>query len=291
MAAKARGYGSDRDVWQAIADKPGLAVVDGIVAPRRDDWSAGAVLPDFKLQGFVVEDGVFDPIPVATRDPQTGKTLTLTVIGVLEDSAPQAMFGLSTSQETLAAAYGHRVRPTAYYYDLAPGVDARATAPKLEAAFVANGLEADAIEQIVDDAIGIQLTFNRLIEGFMGLGLIVGIAALGVVSARAVVERRQQIGILRALGFRRRMIRLELPDRIVVHRTDGDRGRDRARADRRQQRRGRRREPGELAGPRPCCALAQPDDHFRRGLCGGAGRHASAGGARLARLPGGGVAL
>ena len=31
-------------------------------------------------------------------------------------------------------------------------------------------------------------------------------AALGVISARAVVERRQQIGVLRAIGFRRRMV-------------------------------------------------------------------------------------
>jgi putative ABC transport system permease protein len=38
--------------------------------------------------------------------------------------------------------------------------------------------------------------------------LVVGVAALGVISARAVVERRQQIGILRAIGFRRRMIQL-----------------------------------------------------------------------------------
>jgi putative ABC transport system permease protein len=208
FAAKARGYDSAREIWDAVAEQPRLAVVDAIVVPRRDNWSVGAVLPDFKLQGFVLEDGVFDPIPVATRDPQTGKSVRLTVIGILEESAPEAMYGLSTSQRTLAAAYGHRVRPSAYYYALAPGVDARATAPKLEAAFVANGLEADAIEQVVDDAIGIQLTFNRLVEGFMGLGLIVGIAALGVISARAVVERRQQIGILRALGFRRRMIQL-----------------------------------------------------------------------------------
>src|SRR5918994_1026792 len=208
FAAKARGYGSAQAVWRAIAEQPGLAVVDAIVAPRRDNWGVGNVLPEFKLKGFVIEDGVFDPVPVATRDPQTGKAVTLTVIGVLEESAPEAMYGLSTSQRTLAAAYGHRVRPTAYYYALAPGVDARATAPKLEAAFVANGLEADSIEQIVDDALGVQLTFNRLIEGFMGLGLIVGIAALGVISARAVVERRQQIGILRALGFRRRMIQV-----------------------------------------------------------------------------------
>ena len=42
----------------------------------------------------------------------------------------------------------------------------------------------------------------------MGLGLLVGVAALGVISARSVVERRQQIGVLRAIGFRRGMVRL-----------------------------------------------------------------------------------
>jgi putative ABC transport system permease protein len=40
----------------------------------------------------------------------------------------------------------------------------------------------------------------------MALGLVVGIAALGVVATRSVVERRQQIGILRAIGFKRRMV-------------------------------------------------------------------------------------
>jgi len=118
------------------------------------------------------------------------------------------MAGISTSQSTVAAAFGHRVRPTAYYYSLASGVDARAVAPKLESAFVANGLEADALEEVLQDMVSVQWTFNRLIQGFMGLGLIVGIAALGVISARAVVERRQQIGILRAIGFRKPMIQL-----------------------------------------------------------------------------------
>ena len=37
----------------------------------------------------------------------------------------------------------------------------------------------------------------------MGLTLLVGMAALAVTGSRAVVERRQQIGMLRALGFRR----------------------------------------------------------------------------------------
>jgi putative ABC transport system permease protein len=199
MSALARGYDSTPEVWRALAEKPGLAVVDSIVAPRRDNWSAGNVPPDFKLHGFVLEDGVFEPFTVSTRDPQTGKTLKLTVIGILADTVPMEMQGIWTSQRTLAGAYGDRVRPTAYYYAVADGVDPRAVAPRLE---------SDALEEVLEEAVSVSLTFNRLIQGFMGLGLIVGIAALGVISARAVVERRQEIGILRALGFRRRMIQL-----------------------------------------------------------------------------------
>jgi putative ABC transport system permease protein len=49
-------------------------------------------------------------------------------------------------------------------------------------------------------------SFEGLLEGFLGLGLVVGIAGLGIISIRSVTERRQEIGILRALGFRRKMI-------------------------------------------------------------------------------------
>jgi putative ABC transport system permease protein len=49
---------------------------------------------------------------------------------------------------------------------------------------------------------------SNLLVGFMGLGLLVGIAALGVIAARSVVERRQQIGVMRAMGFQRGQVRL-----------------------------------------------------------------------------------
>jgi putative ABC transport system permease protein len=205
LAAHARGYD---DPWRALAREPGLAIVDGFVVPRRDNWSAGAIPPDFQLHGFYLEDQVFDPIPVEIRDPQTRKIVRLKVIGVLSDQVPLAMSGITTSQDTLRTAFGDRVRPTVFYFDLAPGVDPRSEARKLESAFLASGLQADSLDQLLEDAVATSWTFNRLIEGFMGLGLIVGVAALGVISARAVVERRQQIGVLRAIGFRRRMIQL-----------------------------------------------------------------------------------
>ena len=46
-----------------------------------------------------------------------------------------------------------------------------------------------------------QNTFMRMFQGFMALGLLTGIAALGVIAFRSVVERRQQIGMLRAIGY------------------------------------------------------------------------------------------
>jgi putative ABC transport system permease protein len=205
LGAIARGYRSSQEVWHALATRQGLAVVDATVAPRRDNWNF-AVLPDFQLSGFYFEDATFDPIPIVTTDPQTGRKLRLRVIGIMKDSAPLEMVGISTSQATLERAFPGRVEPTIHYFGLAPGVDAKQAAARLESAFLANGMEAESIEKVMKDAIAANRTFNRLIEGFMGLGLVVGVAALGVISARSVVERRQQIGVLRAVGFRRWMV-------------------------------------------------------------------------------------
>lgn len=200
----ATGYSSAEEVWRALRSRPGLAVVDSSVVPRRDSFDFG-MPPDFQLSGFYYEEG-FDPIPVEVQDKQTGNTVQLTVIGILKDTAPFEMAGISASQRTLSAAFPGRMRPTIHYFGLAEGVDPETAALNLEAAFLENGMNAESIQQVVDDMVAANMTFNRLIQGFMGLGLVVGVAALGVISARAVVERRQQIGVMRALGFRRRMV-------------------------------------------------------------------------------------
>jgi putative ABC transport system permease protein len=43
-------------------------------------------------------------------------------------------------------------------------------------------------------------------EGFLAIGLLIGIAGIGIISYRNVIERRQQIGMMRAIGFKRRSI-------------------------------------------------------------------------------------
>jgi putative ABC transport system permease protein len=199
------GYDSEQEVWDAVRTTPGLAVVDSTIVPRRDNWNFGP-MPDFTLSGFYYEEGKLDPITIEVLDKQTGTTARLTVVGILKDTAPLEMVGISTSQETLETAFPGRVDPTIHYYDLAAGVDPGEAAAQLESAFLENGLDAQSVEQVVDDVIAANMTFNRLIQGFIGLGLLVGVTALGVISARAVVERRQQVGVMRAIGFRRQMV-------------------------------------------------------------------------------------
>jgi putative ABC transport system permease protein len=207
LAAMARGYASPRQVWDAIARRPGLAVVDALTVPRRTNWSFGPP-PDFRLHGLYLEDEGFRPVQVTVRDPLSGRRTALTVIGVLKETAPLDMAGIWTSEATARRAFGARATPTAYYFRLAPGVDPTATAHSLERAFLPNGMEANATSKLLREAVGASYTLNWLLLGFMGLGLIVGVAALGVISARSVVERRQQIGVLRSIGFRRRMVEL-----------------------------------------------------------------------------------
>lgn len=50
-------------------------------------------------------------------------------------------------------------------------------------------------------------TLTAFLTGYLALGLVFGAVAIGVVTSRAVVERRQQIGLLRALGFSPALVR------------------------------------------------------------------------------------
>jgi putative ABC transport system permease protein len=195
-------------VWNAVRTQKNLAIVDQWVVARKANWNFGVPPTKFRLKGFYLEDELFHPVKMTVRDQQTGKRLTLTVIGVLSDSAPEFMYGVWTSQRSLAPVFGNRVLPTLHFFAVKPGVDPKATAHKLESAFLANGMQADALRDVLHDLVAANVTMNRIVMGFMGLGLIVGVAALGVITARAVVERRQQIGVLRAIGFRKRMVQL-----------------------------------------------------------------------------------
>jgi putative ABC transport system permease protein len=92
--------------------------------------------------------------------------------------------------------------------DLAPGVGPAATNREIKAALVTRGVESFDLAAELEEEQALQIGFNQIFQGFMALGLLVGVAALGVLAFRAVVERRQQIGMLRALGYQRGTVAL-----------------------------------------------------------------------------------
>jgi putative ABC transport system permease protein len=108
-----------------------------------------------------------------------------------------ALYGLGGAK-TL---FGSEVVPARAYVALDGGVDADRFAASLQGSFLENGVEAASIRAMMQEAFSIWDTMFQLFQGYLGLGLLVGIAGLAVVMVRAVRERKRQIGMLRAIGF------------------------------------------------------------------------------------------
>jgi putative ABC transport system permease protein len=208
FALLAPGYASAADVWQALQQTPGLAVISADAVPSRESFSVSVGGTEFRLEDVWLEDeGLDGPIQVQVMVPglktTDGEPLVadLTVIAVLD--AVSFNYGVYTSQQTIDQASPVPIPTTTYLFKLSEGVDAGQMADDLESAFTVNGMQATSIKDLLRKISQVSFTINTLLQGFMSLGLVIGIAALGVISTRAVVERRHEIGILRAIGFRR----------------------------------------------------------------------------------------
>ena len=206
----ANGYGdTQEDVWEAMRQDSNLVVVDSLVVPSREGFANDEI--PFELEGIFYEDTEMEAIDIEVREPRTGQVIPLKVIGVMDrltDAFGELGIGMIASRKELDEAIPFQIPITTYRFKVAEGADIPTVSKSLESAFRENGMETDVLSDLVDDLAAANRAFNYLFTSFMGLGLLVGIAALGVVSLRAVVERRQQIGVLRAIGYRRRMVQL-----------------------------------------------------------------------------------
>jgi putative ABC transport system permease protein len=125
----------------------------------------------------------------------------LTVIGILSESV---ITGVWVNPIT-AGSLGF-TNESGYLMTVAPGVSANTASQDALKAFFPAGLVLFNIEALLATSVATTLGFIGLLEIFVGLGLGVGIAAMGIFALRAVVERRRQIGMLRAMGFTQGMV-------------------------------------------------------------------------------------
>ncbi|HEY7975100.1 MAG TPA: FtsX-like permease family protein, partial [Ktedonobacterales bacterium] len=271
LAARAPGYSSDAQVWQAVRDHPGDVVIDASALTDADaailgltpgpaatsaqftgppiaaglpgssnfeslagqqaaqdvtaqlEQSAGSLtvlsflltdqnaLNDFAihLSGVARGPGSIAPTTVWVADLRGGPAHKLTIIGIV-DNAHGQNYGLMGSPQTFAPVE-HGLAPLGndyYYFKLAPGTDAHKAALAIGSALIDHGFEATVLQDALLNSTGARVFISRALVGLVGLTLLVGMAALAVTGSRAVVERRQQIGMLRALGFHRAHVQL-----------------------------------------------------------------------------------
>jgi putative ABC transport system permease protein len=184
-------FASDRDAWDALASGS-----DGIIVSPFFLHVGGDHMAKLPGPGDMVR----------TLDPVTGHEHDYRVLGVLE-SDPTFM-GAVMSKDALMASAPSTVSASRFYIDVAGGEgEARAVARDLENALIDHGVEAETLRSIVEAHQQSTVQFLGLMQAFLALGLVVGIAGLGVVMVRAVRERRHDIGVLRSLGFQSGRVR------------------------------------------------------------------------------------
>lgn len=208
MKIIADGYGSTaQDVLDAMNADPTLAIVGGGVLPTDAELAASSDNPRRLFGDLSYDAPSMAPIPLDVREPRTGIEVSVTVIGVF-DRVHADGFNVLASKSLVDATAPFPIPRTAYRFRLGDGIDASDTANALEVALLENGMQTEVFEETITEQNAAGQAFLRLFTGFMALGLLVGVAALGVISTRAVVERRQQIGMLRAIGYKRGMVSL-----------------------------------------------------------------------------------
>ena len=202
LKRRAAGYASDEEVWAAVAGDPTLAVIPGELTD-----AAGAEFSEFALLTLdpaLVGEG-FEPFTLHLHAPGTDLNTSVTVIGQVDDPGDIFWNGVIVQRDTVVAAFPDSDSQR-FVIKTRDGTDQEAFAKSIESGLAQ--ASAESFQKLLDDQRAASQGFLLLFQGFMGLGLIIGIAALGVIAFRAVVERRQQIGMLRAIGYQRSMVAL-----------------------------------------------------------------------------------
>ena len=224
--ARAAEFTSDATVWDALRTREDVAVItrDLVASPEQaarvaamerrmqEDMreEAGEMAdwrPNLRVVGIDEEAAILPPLMLDVQGVD-GRAVTLQVIGVVEQETTLAGNGVWVNQAVINRLAGEVVDPNEFYIKVRAGADVRAVAQATERAFLNNAVNATALAESFAQAQTLVRGILQLFQGFMALGLLVGIAALGVIATRTVVERRQQVGMLRAIGFQPRMVAL-----------------------------------------------------------------------------------
>ncbi|MGI0053622.1 MAG: ABC transporter permease, partial [Thermoplasmata archaeon] len=180
------------EVNAELATRPGVAIVDQSYAPVKSNLGTGS---------GAAHPTVSPGETMGIINPSNGNRTEVTVIGIMSQSLVSGVF---VSPPTAATLGVHQAK--AFLLTLAPGASVTRAEQVVKATFFPYGLVILDITDLLASSVASTEGTIGLLQIFVGLGLAVGIAAMGIVALRAVVERRREIGMIRANGFTRRMV-------------------------------------------------------------------------------------
>ena len=178
---KGKGLNSKEDVWRTLSDPRNVVVDSSYQYGNNNLIKAG------------------DTIEI----PMANSTLVFKVVGVLDETYLHGIFmDKSRMKQLFPVAEGDNL----FLIKVANGVNPIDVTYDLKKGYKVFGMDAkavlDEVEQLSQQS---QMVFE-LVEVFLGLGLIIGIASLGAITLRSIVERKRDIGMMRAMGFQQKQI-------------------------------------------------------------------------------------
>ncbi|MEI8288478.1 MAG: ABC transporter permease [Verrucomicrobiota bacterium] len=128
-----------------------------------------------------------------------GRTFKVQIVGILANSILQG--GLLISEPAFIERFPSVAGYRAFLVDAPPG-RADAVAELLTRQLQDKGLDLQPAWQRLSDFMAVENTYLGIFQALGGLGLLLGSLGLGIVVLRNVLERRSELALLQAVGFR-----------------------------------------------------------------------------------------
>jgi putative ABC transport system permease protein len=179
------------DIWRSLDKNP------------EENSGRIPIVVDYNTLVWIYSGSLGEVYEIQVED---GSTVELEVIAVLENTIFGGTFIMS--EENLDELFP---KTATYQYILFKVQKNGEATPEqvaidLELALDQYGFDAQAIRQLILENREYERSFMSLFQAYLGLGLILGIIGLGVVMARNVQERRYEIGVLRTIGYTKKML-------------------------------------------------------------------------------------
>jgi putative ABC transport system permease protein len=169
------------------------------------DEGTGVVpaIGDYTTIVWIFEKGLGGTIAVTD---ESGNTVQLKIVAILHDSIFQGSLFISGANMRLL--YPTLSKYDTFLFKLPPGDTERpgAVASALEGALSAYGFSARPVAELVSQFVAIDLAYVSMLQAMLASGLIIGTVGFAAKVSRETLERRYELGVLRALGFGRKSL-------------------------------------------------------------------------------------